>query len=113
MGEWCQRVRKLTVCVTKTKPGHYPNHDKFFHSVHPVKAVYFLSMAKTNIACAQIDCVIGRPEINRQKIIDQTRTAAERGARLVVFPECAISGYAFESLEEAFPFAETIDGPSS
>jgi predicted amidohydrolase len=70
-------------------------------------------MAKTNIACAQIDCVIGRPEINRQKIIDQTRTAAERGARLVVFPECAISGYAFESLEEAVPFAETIDGPSS
>jgi predicted amidohydrolase len=70
-------------------------------------------MAKTNIACAQIDCVIGRPEINRAKIIDQMRAAAERNAKLVIFPECALPGYAFESLEEAVPFAETIDGPSS
>jgi predicted amidohydrolase len=70
-------------------------------------------MPKTNIACAQIDCVIGRPEINREKIIGRTRAAAERDAKLVIFPECALTGYAFESLEEAVPFAETIDGPSS
>jgi 5-aminopentanamidase len=70
-------------------------------------------MAKTSIACAQIDCVIGRPEINRGKIIDHTRAAAERNAKLVIFPECALPGYAFESLEEAVPFAEKIDGPSS
>jgi len=70
-------------------------------------------MPKTNIACAQIDCVIGRPEINREKIIGQTRAAAERDASLVVFPECAFTGYAFESLAEAVPFAETIAGPSS
>lgn len=70
-------------------------------------------MAKTNIACAQIDCVIGRPEINRAKIIGQTRAAAERGAKLVIFPECALTGYAFDSLEEAAPFAETLDGPSA
>ena len=70
-------------------------------------------MPKTNIACAQIDCAIGRPEINREKIIGQTRAAAERGANLVIFPECAFTGYAFESLQEAIPFAETIAGPSS
>jgi predicted amidohydrolase len=69
-------------------------------------------MPKTKIACAQIDCVIGRPEINREKIIAQTRTAAERDARLVIFPECALTGYAFASLEDAAPFAETIAGPS-
>jgi predicted amidohydrolase len=70
-------------------------------------------MPKTKIACAQIDCVIGRPEINREKIISQTRDAAERDASLVIFPECAFTGYAFASLEEAVPFAETIAGPSS
>jgi predicted amidohydrolase len=70
-------------------------------------------MVKTKIACAQIDCVIGQPETNRKKIIDQTRAASERGAKLVVFPECALTGYAFESLEESAAFAEAIDGPSS
>jgi predicted amidohydrolase len=30
-----------------------------------------------------------------------------------MFPECALTGYAYNSLEEAIPFAETIDGPSS
>ncbi len=70
-------------------------------------------MAKINIACAQIDCVIGRPDVNGAKIIDQMRAAAAREAKLVIFPECALTGYAFESLEEAVPFAEAIDGPSS
>lgn len=70
-------------------------------------------MAKIKIACGQIDCLIGRPEINREKIIRQTRAAAERDAKFVTFPECALTGYAFESLEEAVPFAENINGPSS
>jgi len=70
-------------------------------------------MAKTNIACVQMDCLLGEPMANRGKIIGQTRAAAERDAKLVIFPECAITGYAFESLEEAVPFAEKLDGPSS
>ena len=70
-------------------------------------------MAKTNIACAQIDCVLGDPATNRNKIISSMRAAAEREAQLVIFPECALTGYAFNSLEEAIPFAEKLDGPSS
>ena len=70
-------------------------------------------MAKTNIACAQIDCLLGQTAANRDKIIKQTRAAAERDAKLVIFPECALTGYAFASLEEAIPFAEGLDGPSS
>jgi predicted amidohydrolase len=31
----------------------------------------------------------------------------------VVFPECALTGYGFESRDEALPFAEPLDGPSS
>ena len=70
-------------------------------------------MAKTNIACAQIDCVLGEPATNRNKIIASIRSAAEREAQLIIFPECALTGYAFNSLEEAIPFAEKLDGPSS
>lgn len=70
-------------------------------------------MAKTNIACAQIDCVLGDPKANRQKIIASIQAAAERDARLVMFPECALTGYSFDSLEEAVPFAEPLDGPSA
>jgi predicted amidohydrolase len=60
-----------------------------------------------------MDCLLGQPEANRSKIIDQIRAAAQRGAKLVAFPECALTGYAFESLEEAVPFTESIDGPTS
>ena len=70
-------------------------------------------MAKTNIACAQIDCVLGDPKTNRTKIISSIRAAAERDAKLVLFPECALTGYSFDSLEEAIPFAEPLNGPSA
>jgi len=70
-------------------------------------------MARTNIACAQIDCVLGDPQTNRNKIISCLRQAAERDAKLVMFPECALTGYAYNSLADAIAFAERIDGPSS
>jgi len=70
-------------------------------------------MGKTNIACMQMDVAIGDVDANRSKIVESLRTAAESGAELAIFPECAITGYCFDSLEEAAPFAEPIDGPSS
>ena len=70
-------------------------------------------MRSTNIACAQIDCVIGDPETNLTKIVSSIRSAAERDAKLVMFPECALTGYAYGSLDEAIPIAESIDGHSS
>jgi predicted amidohydrolase len=70
-------------------------------------------MPKTNIACAQIDCVLGQPKTNLAKITASIRSAAEREAKLVMFPECALTGYAYSSLDEAVPFAEPINGPSS
>jgi predicted amidohydrolase len=71
------------------------------------------SMAKTKIACVQMDVAIGDINANREKIIDRLRAAADGGAQLVIFPECALTGYCFDSLEEAAPFAEPINGPSS
>lgn len=70
-------------------------------------------MAKIKIACAQMDCLLGQPEANRSRIIESIRAAAKRAAKLVAFPECALTGYAFESLAEAIPFAEKLDGPSA
>lgn len=70
-------------------------------------------MGKTRIACVQMDVAIGDVEANRRKIVERMRTAAESAAELVIFPECALTGYCFDSLEEAAPFAEPIDGRSS
>jgi predicted amidohydrolase len=38
--------------------------------------------------------------------------AADRGAKLVVFPECAVTGYGFESRCQAASVAEPVPGPS-
>lgn len=70
-------------------------------------------MGTTRIACVQMDVSIGDVEANRLKIVERLRTAGDAGAELVIFPECALSGYCFDSLEEAAPFAEPIDGPST
>jgi predicted amidohydrolase len=50
---------------------------------------------------------------NLSRCLGAIKTAAEKGARLIIFPECALSGYVFSSLEEAFPAAEPIPGPST
>jgi predicted amidohydrolase len=70
-------------------------------------------MSNTKVACAQIDCEIGNTEANLKKITGQIHTAADAGAEIVILPEAAITGYCFESLEEAAQFAEPLDGPSS
>jgi 5-aminopentanamidase len=70
-------------------------------------------MAQTTIACVQMDCEIGRVAQNRERVIKHLRAAAQSGAQIVVFPECALTGYCFESLAEAAEFAETLAGPSA
>lgn len=60
-----------------------------------------------------MDIEIGKVDVNRNRIVERIRTAADAGAALAIFPECAVSGYCFDSLEEAAPFGEPIDGASS
>ena len=67
----------------------------------------------TTIACAQMDCEIGGVMTNLRRIIARIRAAREKGAELVIFPECALTGYCFDSLAEARPFAEPLDGPAA
>jgi 5-aminopentanamidase len=49
-------------------------------------------------------------EANLASIGEAVREAADAGAELVVFPECALTGYLFESLEEGMAVAETVPG---
>jgi len=65
------------------------------------------------IAAVQMDITILEREKNLANILARLEEAAMSGAKLVVFPECALSGYCFNSLEEAWPIAETVPGPSS
>ena len=70
-------------------------------------------MSTTRIACFQMDVEIGNVEANRRKIVKHIQAAADHSAKLAIFPECALTGYCFDSLEEAIPFAERLDGHSA
>lgn len=65
------------------------------------------------VAAAQMDPKLGQNDANLVKMLELTRRAAAQGARLVVFPECALSGYCFDSLDEARPYAEPVPGPAT
>jgi predicted amidohydrolase len=65
------------------------------------------------IAGVQMDCLLGDVDANLQRIRAGLRDAASRGARLVIFPECALSGYCFHSREEAMPHTQLLPGPAS
>ncbi len=68
---------------------------------------------KIRIAAVQTNPKLMKNSENLDEIILKTRTAASNGADLIVFPECALTGYVFTSREEAIPFMETIPGPST
>lgn len=66
---------------------------------------------KIRVAGVQLDVQIGAVEANLERVISRWRTASEAGAKLVVFPECALSGYCFESLAEARNFGLSLESP--
>lgn len=59
-----------------------------------------------------MDCKLGDVPANLARIEERLRAAAGGGAKLVIFPECALTGYAFDSKEEAWPYAELRTGSS-
>ncbi|MFC1965464.1 carbon-nitrogen hydrolase family protein [Chloroflexota bacterium] len=68
---------------------------------------------KIKVAGMQIDSKILDNKHNLERCIGHIRTTAGEGARLIVFPECMMTGYIFSSLDEAMPFAEPVPGPST
>jgi predicted amidohydrolase len=63
------------------------------------------------IAGVQMDVSLGQIDANVEKMGSFLRQTAAAGAQLTVFPECAATGYCFESLAEARPFAQPVPGP--
>jgi predicted amidohydrolase len=70
-------------------------------------------MPTWTIAGVQMDCRLAEPVHNLFAIRSKLREAAGRGAKLVIFPECALPGYCFASKVEAWEVAEPLPGPST
>lgn len=64
------------------------------------------------IAGVQMDVRFADKESNLAAIDKTAREATAGGARLLIYPECVVTGYCFESLTEARSQAEPLDGPS-
>jgi NAD+ synthase (glutamine-hydrolysing) len=63
-------------------------------------------VTKLRIALAQVDATVGDLDGNAELIVAWTRRAAERGARVVVFPEMMLTGYPVEDLALRASFVE-------
>ena len=62
------------------------------------------------IGAAQINVCIGDRSSNLEKCLHYIDLAKDCGIDLLVFPECALTGYVFKSYEEAFQVAQEIPG---
>ncbi len=65
------------------------------------------------VAGVQLDICLKAPEQNLANMSSATEEASAGGAELVVFPECAVAGYCFDSVDDAMLMAESIPGPST
>lgn len=64
------------------------------------------------VACGQVQPILGDLAANREITTAVILAAAASGARVIVLPELASSGYAFEDGDEARAAAEPADGPA-
>lgn len=65
---------------------------------------------EVTVAVCQIAPQVGDTTGNRRRIREAVRTAAERGAQVVVLPELAATGYVFTDAAELRTVAEPPDG---
>lgn len=66
----------------------------------------------TVVAVAQLDIKLGEMETNLARMLAYAGEAAGNGADLVIFPECSLTGYQFDSREEALACAQAVPGPA-
>ena len=69
--------------------------------------------AMIRVAAVQMEPKLGEVATNRTAILRRLREASAAGAKLIAFPECALTGYGFSNKAEAMEFAETLPGPST
>jgi predicted amidohydrolase len=63
------------------------------------------------LACVQTDITFANVDANLQRVLQWLEQAGEAGADLVVLPECMLSGYAYDSRDEAWEHAIGLDDP--
>jgi predicted amidohydrolase len=68
---------------------------------------------KVVVAVAQVNPQLAKVAENLAMVEAWAEKAAGEGAQLVVFPECALTGYCFESRKEAMEVTEPADGKSA
>jgi predicted amidohydrolase len=64
------------------------------------------------IAAVQMDVMLADKPRNLSRVTAALEETTRHGADLTIFPECSVTGYCFDSLEEAVPFGESVSGPS-
>ena len=69
-------------------------------------------MSLLKIAGVQMDIEFANRDANLEKLSVRLSETTAAGAQLTVFPECTVTGYCFESAEEARTVSEPVDGPS-
>ncbi|MGN6869095.1 MAG: nitrilase-related carbon-nitrogen hydrolase [Solirubrobacteraceae bacterium] len=67
-------------------------------------------MSEVSVACCQLAPRVGELELGRARARAAITEAAGDGARIVVLPELAVSGYVFADAGEARACAEPLDG---
>lgn len=70
-------------------------------------------LSSFKVAAVQFNPVLGDVENNRCRMVNMLEDAADQGAKLIVFPEMASSGYVWEDRKEISPYVETIPGPTT
>ncbi|MBB3307358.1 MULTISPECIES: nitrilase-related carbon-nitrogen hydrolase [unclassified Enterobacter] len=65
------------------------------------------------VATIQFEPTLFRKEENVARLLALASQAARDGARLIVMPEMATTGYCWQDRAEVAPFVETADGPTS
>src|SRR6266581_805201 len=65
------------------------------------------------VAAIQYEPTLGEIEKNVTDLLHLVEEAAQHGARLIVLPEMATTGYCWESRTEIAPYVEPIPGPTT
>src|SRR5512142_2119911 len=66
---------------------------------------------KLTLSLAQINTVLGKPEVNLEKHLSLVKEAQASGANLVVFPELSLTGYVLQDLAATVSHRPAADDP--
>lgn len=72
-----------------------------------------INQTRYKVAAIQFEPTLFRKEQNLRRALELTEYAAKEGAKLIVLPEMATTGYSWYSREEINPFVEEIPGPTT